>query len=97
MKKKITSIIMIFVLSAAASVSAASRRAGAARRRPSAWHGKRASRLSIWHREIQKPRRRDVAFFAYGKGCSVPGSSLFISPEQQTEQPAHQRPDVEHL
>ena len=81
----------------AASVSAASRRAGAARRRPSAWHGKRASRLSIWHREIQKPRRRDVAFFAYGKGCSVPGSSLFISPEQQTEQPAHQRPDVEHL
>lgn len=54
-------------------------------------------RLSIWHREIQKPRRRDVAFFAYGKGCSVPGSGFFISPEQQTEQPAHQRPDVEHL
>ena len=81
----------------AAFVSAANRRAGAARRRPSAWHGKRASRLSIWHREIQKPRRRDVAFFAYGKGCSVPGSGFFISPEQQTEQPAHQRPDVEHL
>ncbi|MFR8822042.1 hypothetical protein [Ruminococcus sp.] len=35
-----------------------------------------------------------MAFFAYGKGCSVPGSSLFISPEQQTEQPAHQRSDV---